>query len=125
MVTEVQKVPKRVARRRRWWKAFALALFLPVPVDLLTTLALVAVYGAGVEANPLMRALIEQGLVAVTVVNLLVVAAATVAFALAVDGIESAAPDRQRRLARGLDVWLGILLVVGVALVANNLAALL
>lgn len=120
----MHKIPNQVGRRRRWWGAFAVALFLLVPVDLLTTLASVAVYGAGVEANPLMRALIEHGLIAVTVVNLLVVVAAVVAFALAVDGIESAAPDRQRRLARGLDVWLGVLVVGGVALVANNVAVL-
>lgn len=121
----MQEIRNQVARRRAWWGAFAVALFLLVPVDLLTTLASVAVYGPGVEANPLMRALLEHGLVAVTVANLVVVAAAVYAFDLAVDGILGAPPERRRRLAAGLELWLAALLVGAVALVANNLAALL
>lgn len=114
----------RNLQRRRWWGAFAVALFLLVPADLLTTLASVAVHGASVEANPLMRALIEHGLVAVTAANVLVVVVAVVAFDRAVDGIQAAAPER-RRLATGLELWLAVLLVGGVALVANNVLALL
>jgi hypothetical protein len=106
---------------RRWWLAFAVALFFLLPVDLLTTLVAVAKYGLGVEANPVVRWLLERGLVPLAAVHLAVVGLVVAMFHRAVESVR-ATPARERRLlARFVSAWVGGLLVAGVAVVANNL----
>lgn len=111
--------------RRRWWAGFATALFLLVPLDLFTTLLSVARYGTGVEANPVVRFLLHQGLVELTLANLVVVCVAVYLFDLAVEAIRRAPATDGRLLERGVDAWVGSMLVGGVVLVANNVAVLL
>lgn len=113
------------AKVRQWWYLFAVALFLLVPLDLFTTLLVVTKYGTVVEANPLMRWLLEQGLVAVLVVNLAVVAIVVALFQAAVDRLRRTPPAHHRTVTLAFNVWVGVLLVAGSVLVANNLAALL
>lgn len=108
----------------RWWYLFAVALFLLVPLDLLTTLLVVAEYGTAVEANPLMRWLLDQGLVAVTAANLAVVVLVVALFHAAVRRIRQTPPAYHRPIAVVVNVWVGVLLLGGTALVTNNLAAL-
>lgn len=114
-----------IERRRRWWVGFTVALFLLVPVDMVTTLLSVAEHGVAVEANPVVRYLLRQGLLELTVVNLLVVCVAIPAFHVAVETIENVTGDGGAALERGVEAWLGVLLVGGVLLVANNVATLL
>ncbi|QLD87099.1 hypothetical protein HWV23_15665 [Natronomonas halophila] len=112
-------------RIERWWRLFAVALFLLVPLDLLTTLLVVTRYGTVVEANPLMRWLLDQGLLVVTATNLGVVVLVVLLFQAAIRRIRQTPPAYHRAVTRVVDVWVGVLLVAGTVLVANNLAVLL
>lgn len=109
----------------RWWGWFAVALFLLIPLDLFTTLLAVGAYGTVVEANPIMRWLLQQGLVAVTVANLVVLGLAVGLFHAAIEHIQRVSPSYQPLLARAVNVWIGFLVVAGVVLVANNLLVFL
>lgn len=113
------------ANVQRWWYLFAVALFLLVPLDLFTTLLAVTKYGTVVEANPLMRWLLQQGLFAVIVANLAVVGIVVGLFHVAVHRLRQAPPAQHRSVALAVNVWVGILLVAGTVLVANNLAVIL
>lgn len=118
-------LPGETPRVRRWWAGFTAALLLLLPADLLTTLVTVAAYGPAAEANPVMRWLLRQGLVTVTLVHLVVVGVVVYAFHVAVGSVGDA-PERYRdRLAQGVDLWVTLALAAGVALVANNLVVLL
>lgn len=109
----------------RWWALFAVALFLLVPLDLLTTLIAVGKYGTVVEANPLMRWLLEQGLLAVTVVNLVVVLLVVGLFHVAIDRIRQAPQSSHRRLTHVVNLWVGVLLAAGTVLIVNNVLVIL
>lgn len=108
-----------------WWVLFGAALFLLIPLDLLTTYAAVSKHGMVVEANPLMRYLLEQGLVVVTLVNILVVALVTGMFHLALSRIQRAPERSHRALSYTVNLWVGVLLLGGIVLVANNLLVVL
>lgn len=109
------------AQVRRWWTRFAIALFLLIPLDLLTTLAAVSQHGLAVEANPIMQWLLRRGLVAVTLANLAAVCVAVALFHAAVERFRRTPPAHRRRVVRAVNAWLGVLLLAGCALVANNL----
>lgn len=104
-----------------WWVLFGAALFLLIPLDLLTTYAAVSKHGMVVEANPLMRYLLGQGLAVVTLVNIVVVAVVTGLFQLALTRIRRAPETSQRALMHTVNLWVGVLLLAGIALVTNNL----
>lgn len=112
------------AHVERWWHLFAVALFLLVPLDLLTTLLVVTRYGTVVEANPLMRWLLDQGLVVATAVNLVVVVLVVVLFQAAVDRLRQTPPAYHRTVTLVVNAWVGVLLVAGTVLVTNNLVVL-
>lgn len=105
----------------KWWRWFAVALFLLLPLDLFTTLIAVSKYGTAVEANPIMRSLLERGLVAVTAVNLVVVGVAVFAFHVAIEELRRTPTLYHRVLARVVYGWIAVLLLAGAALVVNNL----
>lgn len=107
-----------------WWVGFALALFLLVPVDFLTTLLAVGQHGLAVEANPFVRWLLGYGLVPATLVQLLVVGLAVAMFDAALRLVDAAPAHEHPRRARIVDVWVVVMLVAAVALLANNVVAL-
>lgn len=109
----------------RWWRWFGVALFLLIPLDLFTTLLAVGTYGTVVEANPIMRWLLQQGLLVVTVANLVVVGLAVALFHAAISHIRRVPPSYHPVLTRAVNAWIGLLIVAGVVLVANNLFVLL
>lgn len=104
-----------------WWLLFGAALFLLIPLDLLTTYAAISKHGMVVEANPLMRYLLEQGIVVVTVVNIVVVAVVTGMFHVALTRIQRAPERSHRALTHTVNLWVGVLLLAGIVLVTNNL----
>ena len=110
---------------RNWWVLFGVALFLLIPLDLLTTLIAVATYGITVEANPVMRWLLQRGLLVTTAVNLVVVGVAVTLFHLAIERIKAVSPAERRVLSAGVTVWIAILIVSGSVLVLNNLLVIL
>jgi hypothetical protein len=105
-----------------YWDWVAVALFLLVGVDLLTTLAAARVVGPGSEANPLMRCLLGWSVLVVVALHLLVVVLATGFFRLLVDLLRRTDPPRDRVLARLVEAWIGVLVAVGLGVFANNLA---
>lgn len=108
----------------QWWLWFAVALFFLIPLDLLTTLIAVAKYGTVVEANPIVRWLLQRGLLTVTVVNLGVVGIVVYLFHAAVGSVRQVPPSNRQVLVRFVNVWLAVLLVVGAVVVVNNIRAI-
>lgn len=108
----------------QWWLLFAVALFLLVPLDLLTTLLAVSKHGTVVEANPIMRWLLDRGLFAVTAANLLVVLLAISLFNAAITRIRRAPESSRRTFAFVVNVWVCVLLVAGFVVVINNVLVL-
>lgn len=111
-------------RDDEYWDWFAVALFLLVTVDLLTTLGAVAAVGIGAEANPLVAWLIGRGTVALMLANLLAVAVAGLTFSRVLTVVGMAPTPYDRYLEVGIEVWLGLLVAVGLALFANNLSVI-
>lgn len=105
----------------QWWFWFAVALLLLLPIDLLTTLVAVAEYGTIIEANPVMAWLLDHGLLAVTVANLLVGGLVVYMFHAAIGRFRRSPPSFQRPMIHMMNVWIGILLGVGIAVVTTNL----
>jgi hypothetical protein len=111
-------------RADRWWFWFGVALFLLIPLDLFTTLLAVGKYGTVVEANPVMRWLLDQGLLAGTVANLVAVGVTVWLFHVTIERVRRVSPSDRFLWVRLVDVWIGLLIVVGLVVVGNNLLSL-
>jgi hypothetical protein len=111
----------KTVRVRRWWTAFAVALLFLLPLDLLTTLLSVSHHGLAVEANPLMLWLLGRGLPDLVLAHLAVTVLAVSGFELVIRIVEGISSTTQTRVALGVEIWLGLLIVSGVLLVLNNL----
>lgn len=109
----------------RWWFWFAVALFLLIPLDLFTTLIAVERYGTVVEANPVMRWLLQQGLFAVTVANLAVVGFVVYLFHAVISRYQRIPPTYRPLAANAVNAWIGFLILAGVVLITNNLLVLI
>jgi hypothetical protein len=112
------------SRIEEFWDWIAVALFLLLAVDLLTTLAAARVVGVGTESNPLMRWLLGRDVLVVVAAHLLVVVVVTGFFRLLVDLLRRTSPPTDRRLALLVEAWLGVLVAVGLAVFANNLSVI-
>jgi len=110
------------AHIEEYWEWFAVALFVLVTLDLVTTAGAVAKYGLDAEANPLFVWLIRQGPVALFGAHLVVVVLAAAAFAGVIHSLRQTAPPYDRYFAYFVEVWLGLLLAVGLFIIANNLS---
>jgi len=121
-VTEASGIERRV---RRWWIGFTVALFLLLPLDLLTTFLSVSKHGLGVEANPVMSSLLSHGMLVLTVAHLAVIVAVVVGFDRAISAIRRAPTGTRGQLATGVDAWVAFIVAAGVALVVNNLLTVL
>lgn len=106
---------------RRWWRWFTVALLLLIPLDLLTTLIAVAEHGTAVEANPIVRWLLQQGLLAIVVVNLVVGILAVTLFHVAMEQFRRAAPSTPRPFVLFVNLWIGVLVATGAGVAVNNL----
>lgn len=112
------------ARVQEYWSWIAVALFLLVTVDMITTTY--AAYQVGVihEANPLIRWSLLQGPAIFLGVNLAAVVLVTVLFDRVVDVLRRTPAPYDRYLAGGIEAWLGGLLAAGLLVFANNLAVI-
>jgi hypothetical protein len=107
-----------------YWDWVAVAMFLLITVDLLTTLFAAASYGAGAESNPVVAWLLGQPVWLVVVVNLAAVVLNGVFF-YALDEAMHATPEPyDRYFAAGVELWLGSLIAVGLFVFANNLVVI-
>jgi hypothetical protein len=118
--------PRPVAESRieEYWDWIAVALFLLLAVDLLTTLAAARVVGPGAERNPLMRWLLGRDVVVVIAAHLVAVTLVTGCFRLLIGRLRRTPPPTDRYFALLIEVWLGVLVAVGLAVFANNLAVI-
>lgn len=107
-----------------YWEWVTVALFLLLSVDLLTSLFAAAAVGPAAEANPLMAYLLGQPL-SILVGAHLVVAVLAVGFFYALMHTYVATPARFRRpYGYLIELWLGLLLAVGLAVFANNVSVI-
>ena len=106
---------------RRWWRWFTVALLLLIPLDLLTTLIAVAEHGTAVEANPIVRWLLQQGLLAIVVVNLVAGILAVTLFHVAVEQFRRVIPSTPHPFVLFVNLWIGVLVATGAGLAVKNL----
>jgi pheromone shutdown protein TraB len=119
-------VTARIAESRieEYWDWVAVALFLLLAVDLLTTLAAARLVGTGAESNPLMRWLLGRGVLTVIGAHLAAVVLVTGCFRLLVDRLRRTPAPANRYFALAIEAWLGFLVAVGLGVFANNLAVI-
>jgi hypothetical protein len=121
-MAETQAVAE--SRIEEYWDWIAVALFLLLAVDLLTTLAAARVVGVGAESNPLMRWLLGRDIVVVIAAHLVVVVLVTGCFRLLIGHLRRTPAPADRYLALLIEAWLGVLVAVGLGVFANNLAVI-
>ncbi len=108
----------------RYWDWFAVALFLLLTVDLLTTMGAALIYGLEAETNPIMRWILSQGAATIIATHLAVLLLAAGGFGMLVrygEGLTGRAADRFRL---SFKLWLGLLIAAGLVVYANNLAVI-
>jgi hypothetical protein len=111
-------------RIREYWDWIAVALFLLVPVDTLMTFFAAREVGTDAESNPVMAWLLRQGIPTLVAANLAAVVLVAVFFYGVVEMLERTPPAIRPYFARVLEVWIGVLLVAGFAVFANNLVVI-
>lgn len=112
------------ARVQEYWNWIAVALFLLITVDMITTMYAATVVGVANEANPLIRWSLLQGPVVYAAINLAAVVLVTVLFDQVVALLRRTPEPFDRYLAAGIEAWLGGLLAAGLLVFANNLAVI-
>ncbi|MEF8783693.1 MAG: hypothetical protein V5A39_08905 [Haloarculaceae archaeon] len=114
----------QASRIEEYWDWFAVALFLLVTVDLLTTIGATLKYGLGAEINPVIIWLFRQGLLVLVVAHLGVTVLAVSAFAGLIRTIKRVSSPYDIYLEYAAEVWLGLLLLAGFVVFANNLSVI-
>jgi len=111
-------------RLDEYWGWVAVALFLLVTLDLLTSLYAAHVVGLEHESNPLMAWLLGQSLAAIVAVHIAAVVLAALFFYAIIELIRRTAPTLQWMMMRSLEVYLGLLISAGLFVVANNISVI-
>jgi hypothetical protein len=109
---------------REYWNWTGVALYLLLPVDLLTTLYAAALYGTSAEANPYVRSALECGPGRLVALNLVVLFVSVTLVAAYLRLLRRTSGVEAWVMARSFEVWLGTLIAVGLFVVANNLAVI-
>jgi hypothetical protein len=104
-----------------YWDWVAVAMFLLVTVDLLTTLFAAASHGAGAESNPLVAWLLGQPIWMIVAVNLAVVVLNGAFFYALDESVRATPAPYDRYFATAVELWLGSLIAFGLLVFANNL----
>jgi len=111
-------------RIQEFWDWIAVALFMLVPVDTLTTLFAARAVGVGAESNPIMAWTIGQGIGTLIAINLAAVVLVAVFFYGVVEMLEHSGPTIRPYFARIVELWIAVLLVAGFGVFANNLVVI-
>lgn len=111
-------------RIQEYWDWLAVALFLLLTVDMLTTVAAAHAVGVDGESNPIMAWALGEGLVVVVAVNLLALVGTAVLFAGVTDRLSTTPSPADRYTGLLVELWLGGLIAVGLAVFANNLTVI-
>ncbi len=108
--------------REVYWEWVAAALYLLLPVDLLTTLYCAAVVGPGAEANPWMAWLLTQSLPTIVGVHVGAALAAIAGFVV-YESLSRRSPHGSVMI-RAARLYLALLVCVGFAVFVNNLSVI-
>lgn len=108
-------------RVEEYWDWFAVALFLLITVDMFTTLGAAAEYGLAAEVNPIVVWLLRTSPYAFAAANLLAVVLAVYAFSGVLAAVERAPEPYSTYLTYAVELWLGLLIAVGLFVFANNI----
>lgn len=111
-------------RVREYWNWLGGALFLLVTVDMITTVYAVRVVGLAAEVNPLTRWSIAAGPLTFASVNLAAVVCTALLFDRVLHRLRRTPSPYDTYFAYAIEVWLGLLLAVGLAVFANNLSVI-
>lgn len=106
-----------------WYLAGAISILL-VPGDMLTTVFAAKKYGTGPEINPLTAWALESGWEVLVLINIIAVIGVFLLFYAMIKSIEISSGRDKYILSRMYEVWGGFLLLVGVFVITNNLAAI-
>ncbi|MFB6094850.1 MAG: hypothetical protein ABEJ71_00160, partial [Halodesulfurarchaeum sp.] len=117
------EVPVRRSRRlEEYWSWVAVALFLLLTVDLLTTMFAAHVVGPAAEANPLVRwAMVRGGIAMLLALNLAALALLVILFYGLIRLTREAPAPYDDVVALVFEVWIGLLVALGLLIFANNL----
>lgn len=107
-----------------YWDWFAVAIYVLITVDMLTTLYAAWSVGFDAEANPLMRWALVEGVPTLVAVNIAAGVIAAAAFYVLMGLFEQLAAPYNRVWAFGIQLWLGLLIAVGLFVFANNLVVI-
>lgn len=112
-------------RYKEWWSMFALVLFVLLSLDMLTTMGIIVERGVDVESNPIMRYLYGEGALVVMFANLVALLIATASFHSVVDLARRLTSPWDQYFKFTVEVWLGLMLTLGMIIFANNMSVLL
>jgi hypothetical protein len=107
-------------RIAEYWHWFAICLYLHVTLDTLMTMY-AAASGHGMEANPIVRWALAQGIPTLVGVNLAAGVATVPLFAGLVRSIRTTPASYRWAYQLVVETWLGGLITVGFGVFANNL----
>jgi hypothetical protein len=112
-------------RLDEYWDWVSVALFLLIPVDMLTSLFAAHAYGTAIEVNPLMRWALEAGLIPLVALNLLATVLAASLFYVLFRTVENTTNPTRRVFLFGFEVWLGLVISAGFLVFANNISVII
>lgn len=112
-------------RLQEYWDWIAVALFLFLTVDTLTTIYAAEMFGLNAEANPVIRWALRQGIGTLILVNIVAVLLVVVIFYGLLELIKTAPEPYDWVISRALEVWIGLVLSAGLLVFANNISVIL
>lgn len=113
------------AYSEEYWDWVAVALFLLLTVDTLLTMYAAAVVGSAAEANPIMHWALQQGITTLVFVNLIALVFAVLLFYGLAETLDDIKEPYHQYVGVGVDVWLGLLVMAGLTIYANNLMVIM
>lgn len=113
-------IPRR-ERREEYWSWAAVALFLLLSVDLLTTIYAASVIGADAEVNPVIQWALGNGIQTLVGIHLVALLLLGLLFYGLIRLTWEAPEPYDTVVALSFEVWIGLLIAAGLAVFANNL----
>ena len=107
-----------------YWEWLAVAMFLLVTVDLLTSMSAAAVVGLDAEANPIMRWVLTQPIWLIAAIHLGVIVLVSTCFAGILLALGRTEAPYDAYFALCIEVWLGVLVAAGLFIFANNVTVI-
>lgn len=111
-------------RVQEYWEWVAVALFLLVTVDLLTSMFAAAAVGLEHESNPVMQWLLSQHVAVIIAVNVAATAFVVLFFYALMELLEYTPSRYRRSFSLVVEIWLGLLVAAGLFVFANNLSVI-